>query len=186
MTDGPGPARAGWYPDPESSGQDRWWDGHSWSATRRPSEPPHLTPTVIPAPSRSQRPDPYARSGASGADGGSRFTGPRVTPWGGRSTSGGGSPIGTANPNTLATVGFVMALLGVVVSVFGLVSLAGAVVSLFALPRARRLAAAGSARTGRGLAIAGAVIGGLSFFGWMLIWLIVGLTALLPTLTGAS
>tara|TARA_R100001132_G_C3245212_1_gene74457 strand:- start:518 stop:757 length:240 start_codon:yes stop_codon:yes gene_type:complete len=79
-----------------------------------------------------------------------------------------------------------MSLVGIVMSVFGLLSLAGAIVSLLALPRARRLAAAGSARTGRGIAIAGVVIGGLSFFGWMLIWLVVGLTTLLPTTIGAG
>jgi hypothetical protein len=27
---------AGWYPDPENPGNDRWWDGSAWSDYRRP------------------------------------------------------------------------------------------------------------------------------------------------------
>ena len=193
MTDGPGTTGAGWYPDPDRTGQDRWWDGHAWTSKRRPHDAPHLTPTVIAAPTRSARPNPYARSSGSstgaGASTGSPWgarTRPRSTTWGGASGAGFGGRSTTANPNQLTTVGFVMSLVGIVMSVFGLLSLAGAIVSLLALPRARRLAAAGSARTGRGIAIAGVVIGGLSFFGWMLIWLVVGLTTLLPTTIGAG
>jgi ketosteroid isomerase-like protein len=33
----PPSAPAGWYPDPDRPGQQRWWDGAQWS---RPSEPP--------------------------------------------------------------------------------------------------------------------------------------------------
>ena len=65
MTDGPGTTGAGWYPDPDRTGQDRWWDGHAWTSKRRPHDAPHLTPTVIAAPTRSARPNPYARSSGS-------------------------------------------------------------------------------------------------------------------------
>lgn len=27
---------AGWYPDPESAGQERWWNGTAWADDRRP------------------------------------------------------------------------------------------------------------------------------------------------------
>lgn len=38
----PTPASAGWYPDPQNPGQQRYWDGTAWTAT---------APVVAPAPS---------------------------------------------------------------------------------------------------------------------------------------
>jgi hypothetical protein len=38
---------AGWYPDPENEGYDRWWDGTAWSDFRQPSGTPA---PAVPAP----------------------------------------------------------------------------------------------------------------------------------------
>lgn len=32
----PGPAAPGWYADPMVRGQDRWWDGTTWTPSTRP------------------------------------------------------------------------------------------------------------------------------------------------------
>ncbi|MBN9240763.1 MAG: hypothetical protein BGO97_13705 [Micrococcales bacterium 70-64] len=44
--------RPGWYPDPQGSGE-RWWNGASWSDTRRGA--------AAAPPPPAARPDPYAR-----------------------------------------------------------------------------------------------------------------------------
>lgn len=31
---------AGWYPNPDRSGEERWWDGHAWTDATRPTAPP--------------------------------------------------------------------------------------------------------------------------------------------------
>lgn len=35
---------AGWYPDPENPGQQRYWDGAAWAAPSATSAPPQMTP----------------------------------------------------------------------------------------------------------------------------------------------
>lgn len=36
---------AGWYADPQTPGQQRWWGGMAWTAQTRPVPPPHLAAT---------------------------------------------------------------------------------------------------------------------------------------------
>jgi hypothetical protein len=38
------PTPAGWYPDPDGSGGQRYWDGMSWTEHRYPAAPPPLAP----------------------------------------------------------------------------------------------------------------------------------------------
>ncbi|MEP6842195.1 MAG: DUF2510 domain-containing protein, partial [Pseudolysinimonas sp.] len=103
---------AGWYPDPEFSGHDRWWDGMNWSENRRTSGAavaptvapvsPHGTGLYIPGEPRLIIPPAPAYSPA-----------PVVR-------------------NNLALIGFILSLSGFVVP-FVLNSLAGGIVSALAL-----------------------------------------------------
>ncbi|WP_168626074.1 MULTISPECIES: DUF2510 domain-containing protein [unclassified Cryobacterium] len=140
---------AGWYPDPEGGDRKRWWDGSGWtdqlqappvSAPRPlwaddsyvpPEEPvsftiPEAKPTIEPEPQRWQR-------------------GPAVR-----------TPIvPVAVKNTPADVGFILALVGVVINPAGLLSLAALILGFVGLRRS------GSARppVGRGRSIWAIVLG---------------------------
>ena len=113
--------RPGWYPDPEGKPGERWFNGATWSDTRRggaPSAPVTLTPSA-------PRVDPYAPSPGN--------TSPPL-PAGARAS---------ANANAPALVGFIVGL----VSVFAL-NFAGPVAIVFSIlgiAKARQQKAAGSA-----------------------------------------
>ncbi len=34
---------AGWYPDPQGSGQQRWWDGNQWTSQFAPAAPGYVS-----------------------------------------------------------------------------------------------------------------------------------------------
>ncbi|MFB9641522.1 DUF2510 domain-containing protein [Agromyces lapidis] len=40
-------APAGWYPDPEHTGQMRWWDGNQWAAPQPAPIPAKNTPALV-------------------------------------------------------------------------------------------------------------------------------------------
>jgi hypothetical protein len=153
MTDAP---VAGWYPDPDSAAQDRWWDGATWSEHRRA----HAEPVAA-------TPEPVAATPAPLAPATSPYAVPAASPYGG------GVPLGYAPvvstppvKNTMAIVALVIGILGVPLIFVGfsffsiLIGVAGGIIATVAFGRARRMIAAGleeSAR--RSLSIAGIVIG---------------------------
>lgn len=63
MADG-AQAAAGWYPDPENPGQQRYWDGSAWGPAGAAPPPPPLTPPpVAPPPGYGYGQVPAAASG---------------------------------------------------------------------------------------------------------------------------
>ncbi len=59
----PGSAAPGWYPDPQNPGQQRYWDGTTWSAATPPPQGP--SPAAAPsAPSPVGSPPPAPMPGA--------------------------------------------------------------------------------------------------------------------------
>jgi hypothetical protein len=121
---------AGWYPDPEFPSYDRWWDGTTWSDNRRTAS---VAAVPVAAPAVVYMP-------AS-----AYMPAPAYAP----------APVVR---NNLALIGFILSMTGVVVPVV-LNSLAGGIVSAIGLRRSKKLAAIGVFSTGRGLSIAGILIG---------------------------
>ena len=60
MTQSP---QAGWYPDPQQSGVDRWWDGMAWTVHQRATAAP-VQPVAPALPAAGWYPDPEYRGSA--------------------------------------------------------------------------------------------------------------------------
>jgi hypothetical protein len=155
---------AGWYPDPEHDTKDRWWDGANWSDHRRPRESASAAPAVpvatayVPAGTDN----PY---GAVSSPYGTSVAPSGVVPYGAApqaypayGTYGYAPP---APQNTAALVGFILALVGFGVGFFtyGLLALAGGIVSVVGLVKARKMRAEGLPNHRHGMALTGVIVG---------------------------
>jgi hypothetical protein len=121
---------AGWYPDPEILGHDRWWDGSTWTDNRRVSGDAAAPPAGPPA----YAPAPVAR-------------------------------------NNMAVIGFFLSLSGFILP-FIINSIAGGIVSIIGLRHSKKLAGTGVFSNGRGISIAGILIGFI--WGALCLFLVVG------------
>ncbi|MEO6533947.1 MAG: DUF2510 domain-containing protein [Pseudolysinimonas sp.] len=137
---------AGWYPDPEISGHDRWWDGAGWTDNRRVTGDAAAQPPV---------------SVAAAATGPSRTRGPGLYIPGETALQAAPAPAYAPAPvvrNNLALIGFILSLSGFILPVV-VNSFAGGIVSIIGLRRSKNLAGTGILSNGRGMSIAGILIG---------------------------
>lgn len=135
----PANAVAGWYPDPDGSGQLRYWDGGQWTTHISPPLP-GLSPGASQPPGWEQGPaaapayqsyQPYQAYAAYPA-----------------------SPVYQRRTNGMAIAALVVALAGFVT--YGIGFVLGVIFGHVALSQIR---ASGDTQQGRGLAIAGLAIG---------------------------
>jgi hypothetical protein len=158
------PPQAGWYQDPENADGERWWNGSGWSDQKRAAttaaaavaEPTGFT---YGSPASPDRPDPYAQPSYATPPTYAPPTyttptyttpSPYVAPY--------GAPAYGSRTNGLAIAGLVVSaggwiVLGVIASITGII------LSAFGLARAKQAEAAGNPNSGRGIAMAGLIIG---------------------------
>jgi hypothetical protein len=152
---------AGWYTDPENSTGERWWNGSGWSDQKRAATPEagfrYGSAAPLNAPgdastdgSSAARPDPYAAPQTYPAASPYVASPYVAAPY--------GSPAYGSRSNGLAIAGLIVSAGGwIVLGV--LASIAGIILSAFGLARAKQAEAAGNPNSGRGIAMAGLVIG---------------------------
>lgn len=168
------PPQAGWYADPENPAGERWWNGSGWSDHKRPSTaapavpPPPAAPVVAAATPVEAPAVPVAPAESGFTFGSAAPAGPRPDPYAPPAYSApaayspyapapyGAAPSPSAT-NTFALAGLIVSLAGILISIAAVV---GIVLSILGLVEARKREAAGNPNTGRGLAIAGLVVGG--------------------------
>ena len=166
------PVRPGWYPAPDGSGTEQWWNGASWSDSKRgiggaalPGLPgyqaaPPPTPAAAPG---IERPDPYTAV-------------PPPAPYQTLQQIAGQNPSSTGRTitatNSTAVLAFVFGILSIFV--FGLLGVVGIALGGVALRRPDTVGRL------RGLALGGIITGivGLIIGAVQVIFFIVALTGL--------
>ena len=152
---------ANWYPDPEVPGQQRYWDGAQWTEHRAPGAgegPGDAGATASPDPSAGSTPQEPAWSQAPWS---------AAPEWGqpGHQPQS-YQPSSSGRTNGMAIAALVLSILWL----FGIGSIAAVILGLVAL---RQIKAANGAQGGKGLAIAGTVIGGLGIIGAILLGVLI-------------
>ena len=143
---------AGWYPAPDDPARERWWNGSDWSATYRDAAPQYATP--------AQPVDPFASHGSAPATAGYGAAQPGYGAPGAPYPYQPYQPYVAAQPkNGIATAGFIVSLVGVLIGLYGITGIVGAVLSSVGLARANEFARTGLPPVGKGLAIAGIIVG---------------------------
>lgn len=152
------PPQAGWYEDPENPAGERWWNGSGWSDQKRaattaaaPAVASVADPTgfTFGSPAASGRPDLYAPPSYAAPPAYSAGS-PYVAPY--------GAPSYGSRSNGLAIAGLIVSAGGWIIAGV-LASIAGIILSAFGLARAKQAEAAGNPNSGRGIALAGLIIG---------------------------
>jgi len=174
------PPQAGWYSDPENPAAERWWNGSGWSDHKRDATTtaPAAAPADEPADAAvadtgftfgsPARPDPYAPPPAvspytPGYTPPAQPVAPPVQPY--YAAPGSpyapapyGAPSPSSGANGLAIAGLIVSAAGWII-LGALAPIAGIILSAFGLSKARQAEAAGNPNSGRGIAMAGLVVG---------------------------
>lgn len=154
------PPQAGWYKDPENPAGERWWNGSGWSDQKRAATVD--AGFTFGSPTTETRPDPYAAQTYPAppaynapAYTAPAYTAPAYTPASPYVAAPYGAP---ARSNGLAIAGLIVSA-GGWIFLGAIASIAGIILSAFGLARAKQAEAAGNPNSGRGIALAGLIIG---------------------------
>ena len=147
----------GWRPDPEQPGMVRWWNGLSWSDSRRRADE-DITKV------REAAAD-AARSSTITPQQVARTTGVTRNPLKAASDAVVSPTLALTNPYAAAAlaVGIIALLFGA----YGVLPAIGLVISILGLVRSRRLAANGRKDTGFGRSVAGLVLSVVGLLRWL-------------------
>lgn len=167
--------RAGWYPDPDGAAGERWWNGASWSDSRRGGVVPAAAPVVAAAASvapiapaapviySAANPAPQS-PGAYGTSRSALWTNALITAAPGRNID--------ARVNKYAFYGFICGIISLFFNLFFVLSILAIVFSALGISRARQLKAQGAPSTLMNLALVGLGAGllstGIAVFGFVI------------------
>ena len=129
---------ANWYPDPEVPGQQRYWDGTRWTEQRAPM---------------GEQQHPVASAPAGGG------TAPQPA-W--DTTAPSAPAVAPTRTNGLAIASLVIAILSFLAAFVAIGALGGALAVVLGIIALRQVRNSAGAQTGRGIAMGGIAVGGVS------------------------